>query len=167
MGMAQLLGLGLRGFQFFMALLVMALIGNAIAMGADPSINNYTMFCAVIAMLALFFLIPATFNERFAVHGMLPFALDLALTLFWFCGAVALAAELGVHSCNNNDYVRSNRVSRGASNQSSACREAQASCAFLWFGFAAFVATTFLSSSGIRGGAPSGGIRRGPAMSQV
>lgn len=40
MGMAQLLGLGLRGFQFFMALLVMALIGNAIAMGADPSINK-------------------------------------------------------------------------------------------------------------------------------
>ncbi|KAM3425248.1 hypothetical protein BST61_g7200 [Cercospora zeina] len=167
MGMAQLLGLGLRGFQFFMSLLIMAIIGNAIAMGASPAINNYTMFCAAFGMLCLFFLIPATFNERFAVHGMLPFVLDLLLSIFWFCAAVALAAELGVHSCNNDRYVRTNRVSRGASNPHSACREAQASCAFLWFGFAAFVATTVLSSSGMSGGSAPKGIRRGPAMSQV
>lgn len=85
-----------------MSLLIMAIIGNAIAMGADSPVNNYTMFCAAFAMLCLFFLIPATFNERFAVHGMLPLALDGLISIFWFCGAVALAAELDVHSCNNN-----------------------------------------------------------------
>lgn len=85
-----------------MSLFIMAIIGNAIAMGADSSINNYTMFCAAFAMLCLFFLIPATFNERFAVHGALPLALDVLITLFWFCAAVALAAKLGVHSCSND-----------------------------------------------------------------
>lgn len=162
----------------------MALIGNAIAMGADSSVNNYTMFCAAFAMLALIFLIPATFNEKFAFMPIAPFILDVLLVLFWFCGAVALAARLGVHSCNNNvcfdtmrririltdlsqDYVNSNSVIRGASNEASACREAQASCAFLWFGWAAFVVSAVFTGTGMRGGAPTGGIRRGPAMSQV
>jgi hypothetical protein len=85
----------------------MAMIGNAIAMGASPAINNYTMFCAAFAMLALLFLIPATINEKFAFIPVAPFALDLLLTIFWFCAAVALAAELGVHSCSNR--VRSNK----------------------------------------------------------
>ena len=53
------------------------------------------------------------------------------------------------------------------------CQEAQASTAFLWFGFAAYVASlvfTAMGASGsgvnLRGG--MGGIRRGgPNMSQV
>ena len=49
------------------------------------------------------------------------------------------------------------------------CREAQASTAFLFFGFVSFAASSVLTGLGTRGGAsvrPSG-IRRGPAMSQV
>ncbi|CAK4032546.1 non-classical export Nce102 [Lecanosticta acicola] len=167
--MAKIVALALRGFQFFMALLIMALIGNAIAMGADSSINNYTMFCAAFGMLTLFFLIPASLKEEWSVFPFLPFTLDLLNNLFWFCGAVALAAELGVHSCNNSDYTHSNRVIRG-SGSSGACRESQASCAFLWFGWAAFVGTTVLTGLQMSGGSSSArpGIRRsGPAMSQV
>jgi hypothetical protein len=83
----------------------MALVGNMIAMGASPSVVNYTMFCAVIAMLALFFLIPATLKEEWSIMPVLPFALDLIIVVFWFCAAVALAAELGVHSCSNDVSV--------------------------------------------------------------
>lgn len=32
---------------------------------------------------------------------MLPTILEGLIVLFWFCAAVALAAELGVHSCSN------------------------------------------------------------------
>ncbi|KAK4503800.1 hypothetical protein PRZ48_004715 [Zasmidium cellare] len=165
--MANIIQLALRTVQFLMALLIMSLIGNAIAMGADSAINDYTMFCAAWAMLFLFYLIPVSVKD----FGMpiVTFAIDLLTTLFWFCGAVALAAELHVHSCNNHAYVSTNRVIRGASDQSGACREAQASTAFLWFGWAAFTVSTVLSGLSMGGGsAPrASGIRRGPAMSQV
>lgn len=104
--MAKIAALALRGFQFFMSLLIMALIGNAIAMGADSPINNYTMFCAAFAMITLFFLIPASLKEEWSVFPFLPFTLDLLNNIFWFCGAIALAAELGVHSCGNNVSIQ-------------------------------------------------------------
>ncbi|EGP92684.1 unnamed protein product [Zymoseptoria tritici ST99CH_1A5] len=166
--MANIINLALRGFQFFCTLIVMALVGNMIAMGADPAVVNYTMFCAVIAMLALIFLIPATIKEEWSIMPAIPFALDAIIVLFWFCAAVALAARLGAHSCSNNDYLRSNSVIRGASQRGSACREGQAATAFLWFGWAAFVGSLVFTGLGLKGGSPArGGIRRGPAMSQV
>lgn len=49
------------------------------------------------------------------------------------------------------------------------CREAQASTAFLWFGFVAFAASFFFSfAAGRSAGVNMRGVRRGgPAMSQV
>lgn len=81
----------------------MALIGNMIAdaFGGNPSIVNYDMFVAVFAMLSLFYLIAIAFNEGFMGHGAIPLALDVLNTLFFFCGAVATAAKLGVHSCGS------------------------------------------------------------------
>lgn len=66
-------------------------------------------------------------------------------------------------------YVSTNHVIRGASDQKGACREAQASTAFLWFGWACFMVSTVMSGLGMKGssGPRSSGIRRGPAMSQV
>lgn len=89
--------------QFLWALLVMAIVGNMIheANGNNPSIVNYAMFVAVFGMLSLFYLIPATIKDTFVISPMFPLIVDLLNTLFWFCGAVALAAELGVHSCSN------------------------------------------------------------------
>lgn len=71
----------------------------------------------------------------------------------------------------SQDYTRRNGVTNGSDNRNKRCTEAQASTAFLWFGFAAFAVSAVLSglssrgSANLRGG--SGGIRRGPAMSQV
>lgn len=82
----------------------MALIGNIIhdATKGNPSIINYNMFVAVFGMLSLFYLVPATISERFVIMPILPLIIDVLNVLFWFCGAVALAAKLGVHSCSNH-----------------------------------------------------------------
>ena len=67
----------------------------------NPSIINYSMFVAVLGMLSLFYLIPATIKDSLAISPMFVLIVDLVNVLFWFCGAVALAAKLGVHSCSN------------------------------------------------------------------
>jgi hypothetical protein len=89
--------------QFLWTFLILCLAGNMIhdANGGNPSIVNYSMFVAVISMLALFYLFAATANEAFAFHPMLMLAVDALLTLFFLIGGIALAAELGVHSCGN------------------------------------------------------------------
>lgn len=81
----------------------MSLIGNIIAeaIRGNPSIINYTMFVSVFSMLSLFYLGAIAFNEGFTGHSALPLALDVLNTIFFFCGAVALSADLRVHSCNN------------------------------------------------------------------
>lgn len=81
----------------------MALVGSIIAsaFAGNPSLINYDMFVAVFSMLSLIVLIAGAFNESFLGHPVVPVALDLLNTLFFFCAAVAMAAELGVHSCGN------------------------------------------------------------------
>ncbi|MCJ1307720.1 hypothetical protein MMC25_001368 [Agyrium rufum] len=170
--MADFIGLALRGLQFFWTLLILALTGNMIAdaFAGNPSIVNYTIFVAIFSMLCLVYLIAVTFNDSFSGHPALPLALDLLNTLFFLIGGIALAAELGVHSCSNSGYLKSNGVVNGSNNRSKRCHEAQAVCAFLWFGFAAYAASTVFSGLSSRGGGTSfrGGLRRGgPSMSQV
>ena len=82
----------------------MALTGNMIreAFGGNPSIVNYDMFVAIIAMLTLFYLIAAEIVEALVFHPLLIVGLDVLNTLLFFCGAVATAAQLGVHSCSND-----------------------------------------------------------------
>lgn len=66
------------------------------------------------------------------------------------------------------NYTLHNKITNGAHDTHKRCREAQASTAFLWFGFAAYAVSTALSAMASRG---SGSISRGPArrpnMSQV
>ena len=59
------------------------------------------MFVAVFGMLSLFYLIPASVKDSFTIHPMLMVAIDTLNTIFFFCAAVALAADLDVHSCGN------------------------------------------------------------------
>jgi len=169
---SRVLNLGLRGFEWLMTILLMALIGNIIAtaFSGNPSLINYDMFVAVFAFLSLIYLTLITVNDSFVGHGALPLILDVLNVLFWFCGAVAMAAELGVHSCGNKHYTHTNHITDGSYNTGRRCHEAQASTAFLWFGFAAFVASAVFSGVGARGVnlRSGGGIRKGgPAMSQV
>lgn len=82
----------------------MALVGNMIASAnaGNPSIVNYDMFVAVFGMLSLIYLIPATFKEDLAGHPLILVGLDVLNSLFFFCGAVAMAAKLHTHSCGNS-----------------------------------------------------------------
>ncbi|KAK3054767.1 hypothetical protein LTR09_004496 [Extremus antarcticus] len=148
----------------------MALTGHMISDAfKDSSIVNFAMVCAVFAMLALVYLIAAAFMDSIAFGGIVPLAIDSFLTLFWFAGAVALAVKLGVHSCSNQDYLHSNNVIDRARNRNQRCHEAQATDAFLFFGFFAFAVSAVLSGlSSMGGGGPrASNIRRGPAMSHV
>ena len=67
----------------------------------NPSVVNYQMFVAVFSMLSLVYLTLAAFKERF-VLALPVLVLDFLNTLFFLCGGIALAAKLGVHSCNNH-----------------------------------------------------------------
>lgn len=169
----------------------MALVGNMIAdaKGGNPSVVNYTMFVSVFAMLTLFYLIAATISEGLGGHPMLMLAVDALNTLFFLIGGIALAGYLNVHSCNNTVcvpyvvipiganiiqvYTTSNGITNGSDNTEKRCREAQATCAFLWFGFAAFLGSLAFSAVSSRSGTAIGrggvgSIRRGgPSMSQV
>ncbi|KAL8979023.1 MAG: hypothetical protein Q9205_005545 [Flavoplaca limonia] len=152
--------LALRGLQFFLTLIILALTGNVIAEAfrGNHSIINYIMFVAVFAMLSLLYLIGAAIIESIAIPiAML--ALDAINTLLFVIGGIALAAYMGVHSCSNQLYVDTNQITNGSFNRPKRCREMQAVCAFLWFGFAAWAASLGLSALASRGGGTSG-LRR-------
>lgn len=167
---SQALTIGLRGWQFICSLIVMALIGNMIAtaFAGNSSMVNYDMFVAVFGMLSLLYLLPTSFLSGYSIP-IVNIGLDALNAIFWFCGAVATAAYLHVHSCSNRAYTTTNHITNGSPNTEKRCREAQASTAFLWFGWAAWMATLVLSVLAGRGNANlRGGVRRGgPAMSQV
>ncbi|KAI9755217.1 MAG: hypothetical protein M1815_005155 [Lichina confinis] len=170
--MAAMVKLGLRVLQFLWTLLVLALTGNMIAeaFAGNPSAVNFTIFVAVFAMLSLLYLIPASVKESLTIHPIIMLALDVINTLLFLIAGIVMAAKLGVHSCGNEDYLKSNSITNGSGNMGKRCHQAQAVTAFLWFGFAAFLASTVLSALGSRGGSSTRGspLRRGgPAMSTV
>ena len=154
------------------------------AFAGNHSIINYTMFVAVFAMLSLLYLIGAAIIESIAIPLAL-LALDAINTLLFLIGGIALAAYLGVHSCSNRvclmrrmtsgnhsyltalqGYVIDNKITNGSLNPSKRCREMQAVCAFLWFGFAAWAASLGLSALASRGGGTSG-LRRGMSTTSI
>jgi hypothetical protein len=166
---SKVLDVGLRAFEFFCALVIMALVGNMIATSyaGNSAMVNYDMFVSLFGMLSLLYLLPTTIMGNFNIP-MINIGLDVLNVLFWFCGAVATAAYLGVHSCNNPIYTATNHITNGSPNTHKRCREAQASTAFMWFGWAAFVASLAFSAMNGRGNVNMRGVRRGgPAMSQV
>ncbi|KAK5105120.1 hypothetical protein LTS08_001394 [Lithohypha guttulata] len=160
--------LGLRVVQFLLTLIIMSLVGNMIAeaFGGNPSIINYDMFVAVFSMLTLFYAILICFRESLTFHRLVPASLDLLNALFFFCAAVAMAAELRVHSCSNSDYTENNHITNGSRNTAGRCREAQATTAFLWFNWALYMVALVLSLTS-SGGVNLRGPRRGPQMRQV
>ena len=100
----KIVNLALRGVQFLLAIITLALVANIIhdAFAGNPSIINYTIFIIVFALLSLIYLIAAAVNESFAINPVFVLAVDAINTLLFFCGAVALAAQLKVHSCGND-----------------------------------------------------------------
>ncbi|MCJ1279330.1 hypothetical protein MMC21_007154 [Puttea exsequens] len=158
----QIINLGLRGLQFLLTLLILALTGNAVheRINGSPAVLNYVMFVAVFGLLSLFYLIAGTVNEAFAISPFFMVIADAINTFTFLIGGIALAAELRVHSCGDRNYVHGNSVLNGSPNPSKRCHEAQAVTAFLWFAFAAFAGSLVFSFLGSRGGSSSGGIRK-------
>ncbi|KAJ6028750.1 hypothetical protein N7540_004326 [Penicillium herquei] len=168
--------LGLRVWEFVWTLLIMSLVGNMIneAFAGNPSSVNYTMFVSAFSMLSLIYLVPASFNLDWAIHPIIMLGVDVLNTIFFFCAAIALAAKLGAHSCGNSSYTSSNEITNGSHNPQKRCKEAQAVTAFLWFGWAGYMASTIVSvllsrSSTVNMRGRSGSARRParPSMSQV
>ncbi|OJJ42883.1 hypothetical protein ASPZODRAFT_137026 [Penicilliopsis zonata CBS 506.65] len=148
----------------------MALVGNMIAsaFSGNPATVNYAMFVSAFGLLSLLYLVPASWNPDWAIHPIILIALDALNTIFFFTAAVALAAKLGAHSCNNSTYTTTNEITNGAHNTHKRCREAQASTAFLWFAWAGFTASLILSIFASRStGVNLRGGRRRPNMAQV
>ncbi|KAF1969563.1 hypothetical protein BU23DRAFT_557579 [Bimuria novae-zelandiae CBS 107.79] len=167
---SKALNIGLRSWQFICSIIIIALIGNMIAtaLAGNSAMVNYDMFVATFGLLSLLYLLPTSFLDGYSMP-MVNIVLDTLNVLFWFCAAVATAAYLGVHSCSNRSYTTTNHITNGSRDTEKRCREAQASTAFFWFGWAAWVASLFFSIVGGRSSGVNmrGGIRRGPAMSQV
>lgn len=166
---SRVLGMGLRAWQLICAIIVTAMAGNNIARATNGthSIINYTLFVGVWWLFTLLYFLPTSFIDKFAIP-IVDMAFDGLSVLFGFCAAVALPAYLGAHSCSNRRYTLYNGVTNSSPQLEQNCRQAQTATAFLWFGWAAFVATLVFSAMAGKGGAARGGIRRGgPSMSQV
>ncbi|KAJ5115156.1 hypothetical protein NUU61_000915 [Penicillium alfredii] len=166
--------LGLRAWEWLWTLLIMALIGNMIAesFAGNPSSVNYTMFTSAFSMLTLFYLVPASFNLDWALHPIIMIVVDVLNCIFFFCAAIALAAKLECHSCSNLSYTLNNEITNGSHNPQKRCREAQASVAFLWFAWAGYMASVFVSiflarSATVNLRGRTGSARKRPAMAQV
>ncbi|KAL5118533.1 hypothetical protein ACEQ8H_003548 [Pleosporales sp. CAS-2024a] len=168
---SKALSTGLRAWQLLCAILVTALMANNIARAhhGTHSIVNFSLFVGVWWLLSLLYFLPTSFIDKFSIP-VVDIAFDALSVLFSFCAAVALAAYLGVHSCSDRRYTTTNGVTNSSPDTEKNCRQAQATDAFLWFGFAAFVATLAINFINGRGSGANmrAGIRRGaPSMSQV
>ncbi|KAF2102743.1 hypothetical protein NA57DRAFT_71729 [Rhizodiscina lignyota] len=100
-------------------------------------------------MLSWFFLFYEAFADlrgRYDDMKLVTLAIDALNTIFFFCGAVALSAALGVHSCENSEYTDNNPITKTSDDTNTRCREAQATTAFLWLGFLTFAFTTAMSA---------------------
>lgn len=160
--------LGLRALQFLWTLLITALISDVIsdAFSGNPSSINYTIFVAVFSWFVLLFGLVASIVEAFNIPIILMIGDGLA-ALFSLIAGIVLAAKLNVHSCSNYGYTSTNSVTNGAYNQKKRCRELQASCAFFWFLWLAYMGTLAFSAMNRKSAAPRGGVRKGPAMTQA
>ncbi|KAK6359000.1 hypothetical protein TWF696_000172 [Orbilia brochopaga] len=144
--MVNLTNTAVRGVQFFLNILTLALAGALVAqqtIGGSPSQVNFALFASIFSMLTLFYTLFAAITD--GGHPQVLLGTDALNTLFTFAAGTALAAGLGVHSCGNMAYVKSNSITNGNPDQTARCHEAQALCAFLWFLFATYLATLALS----------------------
>lgn len=155
----------LRAVQFIWVLLITALIGNVIALNINGQMEtvNFTMFVCALSWIAVLYGLLASLIEALAIPIVL-LVLDGLATLFTFIDAIVLASELRAPNCSHPPS--GSWIGHGAANVEKRCREIQASTAFMWFLWAAFVGSLVLAFTGFRRmGSSSRG--HGPGMSQV
>ncbi|QLL33010.1 hypothetical protein HG536_0D05320 [Torulaspora globosa] len=137
--------LRLINFAFFVILL--GLIGDLLSTQVGHSSRvNFCMFAAAFGIVTdSFYGILANIWEPFAWPIIL-FVLDFLNFVFTFTAATALAVGIRTHSCTNQAYLDSNRITQGSTSR---CREAQASVAFFYFLFFIFLAKMIMSGIGV------------------
>lgn len=140
-------------------------ISAALETSLWPSVTsqvNFALVATILGLIAMIF-IAVTLPLPSLAHPWIVFSVDLVITVLLFCAAIALSAEMGVHSCGNLDYLMNNAAILGSSHR---CHLGQADCAFLWFTFAAWAGGCVISGLGLRG---SSGRSPGshPSMTRV
>lgn len=155
----ELIPLGLRILQLLWIIILTGLLGNIIATAHNNALVsnaavNFSLFVTVLAWLATLYGLIVAFVTSLAIP-IIVLAFDALVVLFSFISAVVLAALLRSRDCGN--------VGDGLEHK---CRELQASTAFMWFLFAAFLGSLALAVLAFkRGGGAS--ARSGPSMKQV
>jgi hypothetical protein len=130
----------------------MALVGSMIStsgwnqiprQGGNAAEVNYAMFLSVWTLFSMLVFVPVALDYgHFDELLVAALAFDGLSLLFYMCGGIALAAAMNVHSCSNTKYTMSNRITNSSPNTAWRCREAQATTAFVWFTFTAFIVST-------------------------
>ena len=128
-------GLIVRPVQLLWVILVLSLASALVAnqpSGGSPSQINYCMFVGVFSLLSwIYTVIFSSVSPDGLGSPFIVIVLDVLNMLFYFCGGIAMAVALRVHSCGNPAYVATNGIIAGSVQR---CHEAQALTAFLWFG---------------------------------
>ncbi|KAI9719547.1 MAG: hypothetical protein M1828_006176 [Chrysothrix sp. TS-e1954] len=174
--MVQIVQLALRGIQIAFAAIVLGLSESLVhgqIFGNAPGTTHVCSFNGAWGLFVAFIGIAAAFIEK--IPGLVMIILDGIAVIFWLAGSIAMAAKLGVHSCDpngdgqniakganaytqNNEVIDAGTYSRNGRDYvrrtvdfEGRCRMAQADDAFLFFGLACFTASLvldFLSSRG-------------------
>jgi Membrane-associating domain len=130
-----LAGYIIRTIEFVFAVITLALAAALVAnqpSGGSPSEVNYSVFVGVFSLLTWFYtVIVSSFAPDGLGAPLIIIILDSLNLLFYFCGGIAMAAAMRVHSCGNSTYVTNNKITAGSTHR---CHEGQALTAFLWFG---------------------------------
>jgi non-classical export protein 2 len=125
----------LRTLELVWGIIVLAMAAALVAnqpSGGSPSQINYSVFVGVFSLLSWFYTVGATQVSPDGLGSpIIVVILDSLNLLFYFCGGVAMAVALKVHSCGNVAYVMTNGITAGSTQR---CHEGQTLTAFLWFG---------------------------------
>lgn len=139
----------LRTLELVFGVIVLAMAAALVAnqpSGGSPSQINYSVFVGVFSLLTWFYQVIASTISPDGIGGaVVMIIIDSLNLLFYFCGGVAMAVGLRVHSCGNIAFVITNGITDGSTQR---CHEAQTLTAFLWFGMTSLYYRNFCSKFG-------------------
>src|SRR5271167_3746485 len=107
----------LRALQLFFGIIVISMAAALVAnqpSGGSPSQINYSVFVGVFSLLSWFYTVIASSLSPEGIGApLIIIILDSLNLLFYFCGGIAMAAAMRVHSCGNIVYVMTNSITAG------------------------------------------------------
>lgn len=135
----------LRIINFAFFVITLGLIGSLLQSQAFHSSRvNYCMFVPPFALVTdTFYGILANIWSQPFAWPIILFVFDFLNFVFTFTAGTVLAVGTRTHSCSNQSYLDSNKITQGSKQR---CREAQASTAFFYFSFFIFLAKLIMSS---------------------